>query len=167
MNTTPPLPLNFWHPISLLATWFGSGLLPKAPGTWGSLAALPFAFLIAALAGTWGLLAAAILATLVGVWAAGVYAARSGQEDPQAVVIDEVAGQWLALVPVAHDLRLYAVAFLAFRFFDIVKVWPARRIDRELKGGWGIMLDDVVAGLYAAALSTGVAQVWPAVGPAP
>ncbi len=167
MNTTPLLPLNFWHPISLLATWFGSGLLPKAPGTWGSLAALPFAFLIAALAGTWGLLAAAILATLVGVWAAGVYAARSGQEDPQAVVIDEVAGQWLALVPVAHDLRLYAVAFLAFRFFDIVKVWPARRIDRELKGGWGIMLDDVVAGLYAAALSTGVAQVWPAAGPAP
>ena len=98
----------------------------------------------------------------MGVWAAGVYAARSGQEDPQAVVIDEVAGQWLALVPVAGDFRLYAVAFLAFRFFDIVKVWPARRIDRELKGGWGIMLDDVVAGLYAAALSTGVAQVWPA-----
>ncbi len=158
----PPSPLSFWHPISLLATWFGSGLLPKAPGTWGSLAALPFAFFIVAWTGTWGLLAAAVLATLVGVWAAGVYAARSGQDDPQRVVIDEVAGQWLALVPVAHDLRLYAVAFLAFRFFDIVKVWPARHIDRELKGGWGIMLDDVVAGLYAAALSAGVAQAWPA-----
>ncbi len=159
---TPPMgPLSPWHPISLLATWFGSGLLPKAPGTWGSLAALPFAFLIAALAGTWGLLAAAAVATLVGVWAAGVYAARSRQADPQAVVIDEVAGQWLALVPVAHDLRLYAVAFLAFRFFDIVKVWPAGRIDRELKGGWGIMLDDIVAGLYAALLTYGIAQVWP------
>jgi phosphatidylglycerophosphatase A len=158
----PPSPLSFWHPASLLATWFGSGLLPKVPGTWGSLAALPFAVLIVALAGTWGLLAAAVVATLVGVWAAGVYAARSGQHDPQRVVIDEVAGQWLALVPVAHDLRLYAVAFLAFRFFDIVKVWPAGRIDRELKGGWGIMLDDIVAGLYAAALSYGVALAWPA-----
>ncbi len=156
-----PGPLNFWHPASLLATWFGCGLLPKAPGTWGSLAALPVAFVIAALAGSWGLLAAAILATFVGVWAAGVYAARSGQADPQRVVIDEVAGQWLALVPVAQDLRLYAVAFLAFRFFDIVKVWPAGRIDRELKGGWGIMLDDVVAGLYAAALTYGIALLWP------
>ncbi len=164
---SPPMgPLSPWHPISLLATWFGAGLLPKAPGTWGSLAALPFAFVIAAGAGTWGLLAAAAVATLVGVWAAGVYAARSGQADPQAVVIDEVAGQWLALAPAAHsqDLRLYAVAFLAFRFFDIVKVWPAGRIDRELKGGWGIMLDDIVAGLYAAALTYGVALAWPVPG---
>lgn len=162
--SAPPSPLSFWHPASLLATWFGSGLLPRAPGTWGSLAALPVAFLIAAWGGTWGLLAATAVATLAGVWAAGVYAARSGQQDPQAVVIDEVAGQWLALVPVAHhqDLRLYAVAFLAFRFFDIVKVWPAGRIDRELKGGWGIMLDDIVAGLYAAALTYGVSLLWPA-----
>ncbi len=165
MSETPtphlptPRPLCFWHPASLLATWFGSGLLPKAPGTWGSLAALPFAYLIVALTGTWGLLAAAVLAILVGVWAAGVYSARSGQADPQRVVIDEVAGQWLALVPVAQDLRLYAVAFLAFRFFDIVKVWPAGRIDRELKGGWGIMLDDVVAGIYAAALSYGIMSI--------
>ena len=162
-----PLPLSPWHPIALLATWFGSGLLPKAPGTWGSLAALPFAIVIVAFGGTWGLLAATVVATLVGVWAAGVYAARSGRQDPQAVVIDEVAGQWLALVPVADDLRLYAVAFLAFRFFDIVKVWPAGRIDRELKGGWGIMLDDIVAGLYAAALTYGVALAWPAPWSAP
>jgi phosphatidylglycerophosphatase A len=160
--STPHAPLSPWHPISLLATWFGSGLLPKAPGTWGSLAALPFAIAIVALAGTWGLLAAAVVATLLGAWAAGIYATRSGQGDPRAVVIDEVAGQWLALVPVAGDLRLYAVAFVAFRFFDIVKVWPAGRIDRELKGGWGIMLDDVVAGVYAGALSYGVARAWPA-----
>ncbi len=162
--SAPPTPLSPWHPIGLLATWFGSGLLPKAPGTWGSLAALPFAYLIVALAGTWGLLAAAVVATLVGVWAGGVYAARSGQDDPQTVVIDEVAGQWLALAPVAHnqDLRLYAVAFLAFRFFDIVKVWPARAIDRRMKGGWGIMLDDVVAGAYAAAVTYGVVLVGPA-----
>ena len=154
-------PLRFWHPASLLATWFGSGLLPKAPGTWGSLAALPFAVIIAALAGSWGLLAAAALLTVIGVWAAGIYARHSDQEDPQRIVIDEVAGQWLALAPVALDLRLYAVAFLAFRLFDIVKVWPARLIDRRLKGGWGIMLDDTVAGLYAAALVYAVSMALP------
>ena len=77
MPATPPIsPLGFWHPVNLLATWFGSGLLPKVPGTWGSLAALPFAIVIVDLAGTWGLLAAAILATLVGVWATAIYAAR-------------------------------------------------------------------------------------------
>ncbi len=154
-------PLPFWHPASLLATWFGSGLLPKAPGTWGSLAALPFAIVIAALAGPWGLLAAVLAATVAGLWAADVYAARSGADDPPRVVIDEVAGQWLALVPVALDLRLYAVAFLAFRFFDIVKVWPADWLDRNLKGGWGIMLDDLAAGIYAGALAFGVSILWP------
>ena len=160
--TPPPVSsLAFWHPASLLATWFGSGLLPKAPGTWGSLAALPFAIAIATLAGPWGLLAAAGLITLVGLWAASVYAAHSEQADPRPVVIDEVAGQWLALVPAALDLRLYAVAFLAFRFFDIVKVWPARLVERKLKGGWGIMLDDLVAGAYAAALTYGVAFLVP------
>ncbi len=158
----PAAPLGFWHPVSLIATWFGSGLLPKAPGTWGSLAALPFGFAIVAYTGTWGLAVATVVATLIGVWAAGVYAARSGREDPQSVVIDEVAGQWLALLPAALDLRLFVVAFLAFRFFDIVKVWPARTIDRDMKGGWGIMLDDIAAGLYAAALTYAVAQIWPA-----
>ncbi len=165
--TRPPLPppvppLAFWHPASLLATWFGSGLLPKAPGTWGSLAALPFAIVIAAFAGPWGLLVAVLAVTAAGLWAADVYAARSGAEDPGEVVIDEVAGQWLALVPVALDLRLYAVAFLAFRFFDIVKVWPAGWLDRNLKGGWGIMLDDLAAGVYAGALTYGVSLLWPA-----
>ncbi len=150
----PPLP--FWHPASLLATWFGSGLLPKAPGTWGSLVALPFAAVIAALAGPWGLLAASALISGLGLWAAGVYAAHSGTEDPPSVVVDEVAGQWLALVPVALDLRLYAVAFLAFRVFDIFKVWPARLIDRRLKGGTGIVLDDLVAGAYAGAFTFAV-----------
>lgn len=156
----PPVPpLPFWHPASLLATWFGSGLLPKAPGTWGSLAALPFAFAIASLAGAWGLLAAVLAVTAVGLWAADVYAARSGESDPGKVVIDEVAGQWLALVPAALDLRLYAVAFLAFRFFDIVKVWPASWLDRNLKGGRGIMLDDLAAGVYAGALTYGVSYL--------
>ena len=149
--TAPPLP--FRHPASLLATWFGAGLLPKAPGTWGSLAALPFGALIVWAGGPWALAAAVLLIFPIGLWASSLYAERSGAEDPQAVVIDEVAGQWIALLPVALDLRLYVAAFLAFRFFDIVKVWPARPIDQRLPGAWGIMLDDVVAGLYAAAVA--------------
>ncbi len=157
---SPPVPpLPFWHPASLLATWFGSGLLPKAPGTWGSLAALPCAIVIAALAGPWGLLAAVLAVTAAGLWAADIYAARSGADDPGEVVIDEVAGQWLALVPAALDPWLYAVAFLAFRFFDIVKVWPANWLDRNIKGAWGIMLDDLAAGVYAGALTYGVSYL--------
>lgn len=152
-------PLSFWHPASLIATWFGSGLLPKAPGTWGSLAALPFAALIAALGGPWALLAASLLAFAVGLWAAERYARSLGREDPGAVVIDEVAGMWLALVPLALDLPSYAIAFLFFRVFDIVKLWPANMVERRLKGGLGIMADDMVAGAYAAAASLALAAL--------
>ena len=147
------MPLSFWHPVSLLATWFGSGLLPKAPGTWGSLAALPFAAVIAYAGGPWALLAATAVAFGVGLWASARYAEHLGRSDPGAVVIDEVAGLWLALVPVAEDLAMYAVAFVLFRLFDIVKVWPANVAQDRLKGGLGIMADDMIAGLYAAALT--------------
>lgn len=151
-----PRSLSFLHPASLLATWFGSGLLPRAPGTWGSLAALPCAAAIVWAGGPWALLLAALLLFLPGVWAASRYAAQSGLEDPQEVVVDEVVGQWLALVPVALDLPMYAVAFLAFRIFDIVKPWPANWADRRLPGGWGIMSDDLVAGVYAAVVTYGL-----------
>ena len=77
-------------------------------------------------------------------------------EDPGVVVIDEVAGMWLALVPVALDLPSYAFAFLFFRFFDIVKIWPANFAQRRFKGGWGIMTDDIIAGAYAAAATYAV-----------
>ena len=148
-----------WHPASLIATWFGSGLLPWAPGTWGSLAALPFAVVIAAFGGAWALLAASLLAFAIGIWASDRYAKSMGAEDPSAVVIDEVAGMWLALVPVALDLPSYAFAFLFFRVFDIVKIWPANIIDRRMKGGLGIMADDMVAGAYAGAASLALAKL--------
>jgi phosphatidylglycerophosphatase A len=156
MFRRPDLP--YFHPATLIATWFGSGLASFAPGTWGSLAALPCAAGLVWLGGPWTLLAATAVVFLAGLWAGARYAAASGGGDPGAVVVDEVAGQWLALFPVALDLRLYPVAFVAFRFFDIAKVWPADWMDRKLKGGFGIMADDVVAGLYAAALAYGVAK---------
>jgi len=149
MPASSPVPRL--HPGALLATWFGAGLLPKAPGTWGSLAAIPFALLFSWAGGPWLLAAASLLLLPLGVWAGGWYVARGGREDPGEVVIDEVAGQWIALVPAGLDPLACVVGFLLFRACDILKPWPARWIDRSVKGGVGIMADDVVAGLYTAA----------------
>ncbi len=139
------------EPDALLATWFGSGLLPKAPGTWGSLAALPFAWGIATVWGSWGLLAGAVAVFALGVWASDRVARRLGREDPGLVVVDEVAGQWLTLLAVPPDVLLYGVGFVLFRLFDIWKPWPVSWAERTFPGGWGIMIDDVVAGLYGLA----------------
>lgn len=145
-----PPSLPAWHPAFVTATWFGTGLLPVAPGTWGSLAALPFAWAIASLGGPLALLAAAVVAFAVGVWAAEIYGRRSGVKDAGPIVIDEVAGQWLTLVPLPADPVAYLLGFLTFRAADIAKPWPAGWADRTLDGGLGVMLDDVIAGLYAA-----------------
>ncbi len=149
---SPPASLGLRHPASLVATWFGVGLLPLAPGTWGSLAAIPFGLVILTLAGTLGLLAAAGLVFLAGWWAAGVYAAAADDPDPPAVVVDEVVGQWLVLLAAPPEPWFYLAAFLVFRLFDIVKPWPAGRIERDVEGGLGVMLDDVVAGAYGYAV---------------
>lgn len=143
-------PLN--HPAILIATWFGAGLVPRIPGTAGSLAALPFAYVIAAVAGPWGLAAASAALFAVGCWAAAVYERQCGDHDPGPVVVDEVAGQWIALLPAATDPLLFAVGFVAFRAFDILKPWPIGRIDRQVTGGIGVMADDVAAGICAAGI---------------
>ncbi len=153
----PALPYS--HPVTLIATWFGSGLVRPAPGTWGSLAALPFAFGLAWLGGPWLLLLAAAGAFALGIWAAQGYAQASSENDPAEVVIDEVAGQWLSLVPIALDPLLYPLGFLAFRLFDIAKPWPVGWLDRKVKGGLGIMADDMAAGIYAG-LVCWLAKMW-------
>lgn len=156
-----PLPggLHFRHPAVLVATFFGAGLAPFASGTVGSLAALPFAWLIHTWLGQWALVAAAGAAFAIGLWAAGVYARAGEERDPGAVVIDEVAGQWLTLAAVAATPLHYALGFVLFRVYDIVKPWPASRIDRHMHGGLGIMLDDIVAAVYAAATLWVIVQV--------
>jgi phosphatidylglycerophosphatase A len=144
------LPLR--HPATLIATWFGSGLMPWAPGSWGSLAALPFAWVIGRFGGGPGLVLAAAILFLLGWWASNVAISGSGVADPGAVVVDEVVGQWLTLSVAPVDPLAYAVGFLLFRLFDIWKPFPASWADRRVKGGLGIMLDDVFAGIYAAFL---------------
>ena len=139
------------HPAFLLSTWFGSGLMAKAPGTWGSLAALPFAWLIGRWGGALALLLAAAICALVGWWAAAIYVRRTGADDPKEVVIDEVAGQWLVLAAVPLDPLLFALGFVVFRILDIWKPWPASLADRAVGGGLGVMLDDLLAAVYGAA----------------
>jgi phosphatidylglycerophosphatase A len=133
----------------LLATGFGAGYLPITPGSWASLGALPVAWAIVRIWGVSGLAAAVGLAFAVGWWAAATVTKVSATEDPGAIVIDEVAGQWLVLVAAPLDPLAYALALLLFRIFDIWKPWPVRWADRHVKGGLGIMLDDLLAAVYA------------------
>jgi len=136
----------------LLATWFGCGLSPKAPGTAGSLAAVLIAAILHRYAGFsgWHYLALTAACFLPAVWCANVTANALRIKDPQVVVIDEVLGQWLALAG-ARELTpaAFVAGFALFRLFDIWKPWPARQLE-ALPGGWGINADDLVAGIYAA-----------------
>jgi phosphatidylglycerophosphatase A len=140
-------------PDVLIATWFGAGLLPAAPGTWGSLAALPVGYLLVVAGGPILLGIATALVFVVGVAASNRVERRFGLKDPSQIVVDEVAGMWLCLLPVANDLLLYPVAFIAFRIFDIAKVWPVNILDRKLRGGLGVMADDIAAAIYGGAVT--------------
>jgi phosphatidylglycerophosphatase A len=144
------LGLPFRHPAALLATWFGIGLVPVMPGSLASLAALPCAWAIDSLGGMRGLAIAIGIVTTIGCWAAAKAAASSAVKDPGWIVIDEVAGQWLALLPAPLDPLFYALGFLLFRLFDTWKPWPVGWADRHIQGGLGVMLDDLLAAVYAA-----------------
>ena len=141
----------------VLATWFGCGRIPFAPGTLGTLAALPLYWLLRS-AGPYAVLCGAIVITLVGVWAAGLVARTRAQKDPQIVVIDEVAGMLITLVPGAQGWSILA-GFVAFRIFDQWKPWPACVFEARLPDGWGIVMDDVAAGVWAA-LTLLVLRTW-------
>lgn len=149
MSKKPAKHVPFFHPAVLLATWFGSGFSPKASGTAGSLAALPFAYGIHVTLGPMALFAAAFLVFAVGLWASREYMKLSGNnDDPGAIVIDEVAGQWLILVGLPPTLQAYALGFFVFRVFDVLKPWPICLADQKIPGALGVMLDDMLAGLY-------------------
>jgi phosphatidylglycerophosphatase A len=133
-----------------IATWFGSGLSPFASGTAGSLAALPFAYLIQVNFGSGALLLAALAIFFLGWWASNQYLRHRGGEDPGEIVVDEVAGQWLLLSVLPYTWQGYLAGFLLFRLFDVIKPWPVSWADRKVKGGLGVMLDDMLAALYPA-----------------
>ncbi|MDQ2832928.1 MAG: phosphatidylglycerophosphatase A [Acidobacteriota bacterium] len=142
----------------VVGTFFGAGLLLPGPGTYGSISAVLLWYGAAhwlhpsAAALALATSVAAVLATLIGIPAATIVARESGREDPGQVVIDEVAGQLIALIAIPVDWKHAALSLLLFRFFDILKPPPVRQIER-LHGGTGIILDDVAAGLLALAVA--------------
>lgn len=147
------------RPAWVIATWFGCGLVPKAPGTMGSLGAIPLYFVVAR-GGRVGVAVAALAITAVGIWAASVVARDLGKKDPQIVVVDEVAGMLVTMIPMANvspdvSWRAIVVGFVLFRLFDVTKPWPARRLE-GLPGGWGIVMDDVAAGAFGACVMAGL-----------
>ncbi len=136
-------------PINLLAFGFGSGLAPVAPGTAGSLVGLVLAWSTLELPIAARLLVAIAL-ILSGIWICGEAARRIAVHDHPGIVWDEIAGIYLALLVAPPSIWAWALGFGLFRLFDIWKPWPIRDLDHRLKGGLGIMLDDLVAALYTA-----------------
>jgi len=136
-------------PINLLAFGFGSGLAPVAPGTAGSLVGLVLAWSTLDLPIAARLLVAIAL-ILSGIWICGEAARRIAVHDHPGIVWDEIAGIYLALLVAPPSIWAWALGFGLFRLFDIWKPWPIRDLDHRLKGGLGIMLDDLVAALYTA-----------------
>ncbi|MDX2020635.1 MAG: phosphatidylglycerophosphatase A [Deltaproteobacteria bacterium] len=162
----PPLPprrgRGRWDGVALwLSVWFGCGYAPKAPGTVGALGALPV-FAVAQLAGPFTVFAVGALVTVVGIWSSTRVARQMRVEDPQIIVIDEVAGVLLTLAVAPPGWLGLAAGFLLFRAFDIWKPWPVRLFER-LPLGFGIMMDDVAAAAMAAAvlLVPQMLKVWP------
>jgi phosphatidylglycerophosphatase A len=168
MTTDPPSTTPVQKGRSMqwwaVATFFGAGFGKPGPGTWGSIAAV---LLWAAYA--WAahpaphnlllvLLAGIALTLLLGIPAATIVARESGRHDPGFVVIDEVAGQWIALLFSPADWRHALIALILFRLFDITKPFPARQLE-SLPEGWGIVFDDVAAGLYALGVAS-LLRIW-------
>ncbi len=153
-----------------VATLLGVGRIPQAPGTWGSLATIPLAWALHALGGFPLTVVATLALFALGVWASEAHARAVGRADPPEVVIDEAVGMLITLWPLSAGLWLldqpgdvypwpgWVLGFLAFRFFDILKPPPIPRLER-LPGGWGIMLDDVLAGVMAALVASAAAIV--------
>ena len=143
----------------LLSTWFGSGLLPKAPGTFGSLFALPLLLVFHVLNVFFeGIFLVAFI--LLAVWASEVSRKCIGRDDPSEVVIDEAAGLLVTFFFLPLSWVNILLGFVLFRVFDVFKPFPIRIIDRRLKGGWGIVLDDVLAGIYANLCIRGISFIF-------
>ncbi len=134
--------------VLILASWFGSGLMPKAPGTFGTLAAIPLVFIMNLLGIYFGSLFL-IAFLFLAVWASESSRILLEKEDPSEVVIDEAVGLLMTVFLLPLSVPVVILGFILFRVSDILKPFPIRMIDQNIKGGWGIVLDDVVAGIYA------------------
>lgn len=151
--------IDLKKPANFIATWFGCGLISPAPGTWGSLGAIPIALILFHFGGLYVFIATLIVMKYIGFWATAQYEKTSGIHDNKQIVIDEVIGQWIALLPVFAFLGInwifILIAFALFRLFDITKPWPISHFDKNVSGAFGVMMDDIIAGIFAALIIIG------------
>ncbi|HSD69244.1 MAG TPA: phosphatidylglycerophosphatase A [Woeseiaceae bacterium] len=138
-------------PVNFFAFGFGSGLVPVAPGTAGSVLGVALAWFSLPLAPEWRIGIGLVL-FVSGIWLCGASARRMGVHDHPGIVWDEIAAMYLVLLTVPPGIALWALAFGLFRLFDVWKPWPIRDLDHRLSGGAGIMLDDLAAAFYAASI---------------
>ena len=148
MHVIVPAKTVFSSPVHFLACGFGSGLSPFAPGTAGTLAAIPLYLLLVQLP-FWGYVAVLLVMSLAGIWICGESSRRLGVHDHGGIVWDEFAGFLLTMLAAPAGWMWIVVGFFLFRLFDIWKPWPIRLVDRDVPGGFGIMFDDILAGVYA------------------
>jgi phosphatidylglycerophosphatase A len=141
--------VSLFNPVHFLALGFGSGLAPKMPGTFGTLAALPLVVLLSEYANFSAYVIVTILVSIVGIWICGKTAEDMGVHDDSSIVWDEVAGMLITMLAVPLSWQTLLIGFVLFRFFDILKPWPISYLDKHVHGGFGIMIDDVLAGLFA------------------
>lgn len=151
MASNPTLKGLLRDPLDLIACGFGSGLSPIGPGTMGTVVAIPLFWLMKDWPALYYYLMLAA-SFLVGIYLCGRAAKQFGVHDHKAIVWDEIVGYWLTMLWLPHHWLWLTLAFAAFRVFDIVKPWPIGWLDKHVKGGLGIMLDDVLAAVYANAL---------------
>ncbi len=155
----PKTPASVWrNPVHFLAFGFGLGAAPVAPGTFGTLAALPFFWLMSPLALP-AYLAVLLVLGLVGIWLCHVTSRDLGVHDHSGIVWDEIVGYLITLAAAPPGWEWLLAGFVLFRFFDILKPWPISWLDKQVHGGLGIMLDDVLAGIFAWAVLQGLV-VW-------
>lgn len=147
-NSKSTVAFNLANPIQFLALGFGSGLAPKAPGTFGTLAAIPVYLLLATLPPSFYALAVLVM-TVAGFYICGKAADDVGVHDHPAIVWDEFVGFFITMFMIPISWQSILLGFILFRLFDIAKPWPISFVDKKVSGGFGIMIDDVLAGIFA------------------
>ena len=141
--------VSLLNPVHFLALGFGSGLATKMPGTFGTLAALPLVVLLSYYSSFNVYLIVTILISIAGIWICGKAADDMGVHDDSSIVWDEVAGMLLTMLAIPLSWQTLLAGFVLFRFFDILKPWPISYLDKHVHNGFGIMIDDVLAGLFS------------------
>lgn len=141
--------VSLLNPLHFLALGFGSGLAPKAPGTFGTLAAVPLVWVCSSYLSLQVYIALTLLLSVVGIWICGITADDMQVHDDSSIVWDEVVGLFITMLAVPLGWQTMLIGFVLFRVFDILKPWPISYLDKHVHGGLGIMVDDILAGCFA------------------